>query len=69
MRILFYLLVSFTLGVTGTMLAYVKYNQPVRIICESGTFEPASDGEYLRERALCNIGDANGREIEVLVID
>lgn len=69
-------LCAFSLGVSVAVWAsgYDERHSknPVRVVCEQGTFEPVADDSdpYLREVSrTCNVGDANGRPAIVVVID
>lgn len=75
LRDLFLLMfVSFVLGVSVVLLAVVKQPKPervTRIVCESGDEIAASgdDDPFLVWRASCTVNDANGRAVDVVMID
>lgn len=69
-----YCLIGILVGALGIALASpaAAPSRVLRIICESGSFEavtPSKNDPYLREEAVCNVNDSNGREIRVLLID
>jgi hypothetical protein len=63
---------SFVLGLV-LIVSHDARTEPLPVICESGAFahvaQPNPADPYLREQATCNIGGANGRAVQVLVID
>lgn len=69
-----FLFLGFMLGCLTLAWAEENRQHPsraLRIVCESGSFEPVrvENDPYLREEAVCNVNDSNGREIRVLIID